>query len=152
MLQLTRKADYGLRLLIEVAAHTQATVRTADVARRQQMPYQFLRKVVQTLVASGLLLSERGGQGGLSLPRPAETISMWDVVSAFGSPSLNRCTSDPPRCDRRDQCPVYSVWLQAQKEVERVLGAVSVADMVRRQAALDRGEPQQEAIPAGSDR
>ncbi|NIQ77055.1 MAG: Rrf2 family transcriptional regulator, partial [Anaerolineae bacterium] len=60
MMELTRKADYALRLMVEVGVRSQGAVRTSDVARRQGIPYEFLRKVVQELVAEGLLISRRG--------------------------------------------------------------------------------------------
>jgi Rrf2 family protein len=144
MLQLTRQADYGLRLTLEVAAHGEGLVRTAEVARRQQISYQFLRKVAQILVSKGFLMSERGVGGGLTLARPAEEITVLDLVRVFGSPSLNRCTSDPPRCDRRALCAVYPVWAEAQNQVEQVLSGARLSDMVERQAALDRGRPEPE--------
>ena len=133
MLQLTRKADYGLRLMVEVAAHDDGAITTAEVARRQQIPYPFLRKVVKTLVGNGLLVSERGLHGGLSLARPATTISILDIVRAFHSLGLNRCTVDPPCCDRRSFCPAFPVWAEAQQEVERVLSRARVSDLVQRQ-------------------
>ncbi len=149
MLQLTRQGDYGLRLMLEVGASAGATITTAEVARRQQMPYEFVRKVAQALVSTGLLASERGSRGGLTLRRPAESITVLDIVNAFGPPSLNRCTADPPTCDRRDICPVHPVWLEAQKEVERVLGAAKLSDLVKRKATLDDSGTEPGAIPAG---
>ena len=131
MLQLTRKADYGLRLMIEVGACANGPTSTAAVARRQQIPYPFLRKVVKTLVASGLLTSERGLHGGLSLGRPAADISMLDIIRAFDSLALNRCTVDPPLCDRRALCPAFPVWAEAQKQVEGTLGRARISDLVQ---------------------
>ncbi len=135
---MTRKADYAVRLMIEVSTHPDSPIGTAKVAQRQQIPYQFLRKVVQTLVSKGLIVSERGVHGGLSLARPPETITMLEVVSAFGPPGLNRCTVEPPRCERRDFCPAFPVWLLAQKEVDEVLSRTRLSDLVERQAALAR--------------
>jgi Rrf2 family protein len=137
MLQLTRKADYGIRLMLEVGAHGNGGMSTAEVARRQNIPYQFLRKVVRPLVAQGLLTSKRGQGGGLSLSRPAETITALEIVRAFGPASLNECTIDPPECDRRALCAGYGVWLEAQSSVERVLRASRLSDMVQRQASLE---------------
>ncbi len=138
MLQLTRKADYGLRLMLEVGGSPSGTTTTAEAAQRQQIPYEFLRKVAQTLVSHGLLVSERGVQGGLTLARPAETISVLDIVRAFEFPALNLCCVDPPRCDRRDICAVYPVWVEAQIEMERVLGGWRLSSLIDRQAMLDR--------------
>ncbi len=138
MLQLTRKADYGLRLMLEVGGSPSGTTTTAEAAQRQQIPYEFLRKVAQTLVSHGLLVSERGVRGGLTLARPAKTISVLDIVQVFGSPALNLCCTDPPRCDRRDTCAVYPVWAEAQRQVERALSSASLSSLIDRQAMLDR--------------
>ena len=138
MLGLTRKADYGLRLMLEVASAQRGVVRTAHVARRQQIPYQFLRKVAQTLVASGLLASERGPRGGLSLARPAQDISVLDIVGTFDAPALNRCTMAPPTCDRRDCCAVFPVWARAQAQVERILSGALLSQLALDQTARTR--------------
>ena len=138
MLQITRKADYALRLMIEVGSHGDAFIDTAEVARRQEIPYQFLRKVAQTLVSNGLLISERGQHGGLALARPSESISMLDIVCAFGAPSLNRCTLNPSNCDRRDQCAVFPVWRRIQTQLEQSLDRTLLSDLIRQQAKLQR--------------
>ena len=143
-MEITRQADYAVRLTLEAAAHGEGLVRTADVARRQQMPYEFIRKVAQILVSSGLLTSERGMRGGLSLGRPAEEISLLDIVRPFVSPALNRCTIDPPRCDRRESCAMHPVWAEAQNQFEKILSGARLSDMVERQAALNRGHPEPE--------
>ena len=86
MLQLTRKTDYGIRLMLEVGAHGNGGMSTAEVARRQEIPYQFLRKVAQTLVAQGLLASRRGStpaatwrssRRGLRRPRGLRVVARW---------------------------------------------------------------------------
>ncbi|MEE8345744.1 MAG: Rrf2 family transcriptional regulator [Dehalococcoidia bacterium] len=144
MLQLNRKADYAMRLMLEVGGSDQRVVTTAEVARRQQIPYEFLRKVAQPLVSGGLLVSERGVHGGLALARPAEEISMLDIVSTFGAPSLNRCTHDPPRCDRRSKCAVFPVWAKAQNQVDQLLGGSRLSELVERQKKLSRNEQRRE--------
>lgn len=138
MLQLSREADYALLLMLEVGAHTEGAITTPEVARRQQIPYEFLRKVARTLVRQGLLVSQRGAGAGLTLARPAEEITVLDIVRAFGSLALNRCTADPPRCDCLELCPVYPVWAEAQYEVERVLGGTRLSSLIGRQVRLDQ--------------
>ncbi len=139
MFQLSREADYALLLMLEVAGHTEGAITTAEVARRLQLPREFLRRyVARTLVRKGLLVSERGVGGGLTLARPAEKITVLDIVRAFGSLALNRCTADPPRCDCRELCPVYPVWAEAQQEVERVLGGTRLSSLIGRQVRLDQ--------------
>ncbi len=138
MLRVTRDADYALRMMLEVGARPESIVSTLEVARRQDIPYQFLRKVARTLVTSGLLRSSRGSRGGLSLARAATDISLLDIVRAFGPAALNRCTLDPPECDRWDACSAYPVWLEAQRAIDKVLLGTKLDTLVKRQAAKDR--------------
>ena len=138
MFQLTRKADYGLRLMLEVGARSGASTVTKNVAVQQDIPYQFLRKVAQTLVVKGLLASTRGSRGGLSLARPAECITALDIVAALDFPYLNRCTVDHSPCPRQNGCAVYPIWLEAQRALEGALGGVRLSDMVRRHNAFLR--------------
>ncbi len=136
MLQITKKADYAVRLMVEVAAHSGESVTTAQIAERQAMPYQFLRKVAQTLAGKGLLASERGGKGGLTLARPAEQISVLDILQALDLPPINDCAVDPDNCARREICAVYPVWFEAQREMERVLGGTALSRLVRAHRVL----------------
>ena len=137
MLRLTRRADYGLRLMIRVAGQ-RGKITVAEVASEQDIPYQLLRKVAYTLVRKQLLKGERGAGGGVSLSRPASSISLLDIVSAFQSPALNRCTTNPPSCDRRHICAAFPVWVEVQRNLESSLRQITLAYLARRQVELTR--------------
>ena len=143
MLELTKKADYALRLMVEVAAG-EGSLSTAEVAHREDIPHQFLRKVAQDLVASGLLTSSRGARGGLSLAHPAETISLLEIVRAVDRPMVSKCVVDPGACNRRHRCVVYPVWRRIQQEMERAMEQVLLSDLAERHRMTVRpaGDPQ----------
>lgn len=132
MHQLTRKADYGLRLMLEAGAAGGALVTVGSVAQREKIPYQFLRQAARTLHAKGLLTTSRGPHGGVRLARTADTISVLDVADAFGGIALNACTAVPPKCDRRDVCAAFPAWVRAQAATERVLAETSLGSLLRR--------------------
>jgi len=136
MLQITKKADYAVRLMVEVGSHSGRAITTAEVAQRQDIPYQFLRKVARTLANRGLLISERGGKGGLTLARASEEISVLDILRALDLPPINDCSVDPDNCPRREICAVFPVWFEAQREIERVFGAARLSKLVRAHRAL----------------
>jgi Rrf2 family protein len=140
MLQITRKADYAVRLMMVVAADGSAT--TAQVARREDIPYQFLRKVAHALVAAGLLTGEKGGKGGLALARSADDITVLDVLNAIDELAVNDCTVTPDSCARRALCGAYPFWLEAQREMERVLARTPIARIARAHLALKAGMEQ----------
>ena len=139
MLQITKRADYAVRLMVVVAAHRGTPITTAEIARRERIPYQFLRKVAQELAGRGLLVSERGGRGGLSLAREAEAISVLDIMRALDAPPINDCSIQPDGCVRRGSCAVFPVWFEAQREIDRVLEGARLSKLVRAHRVLHLG-------------
>ena len=148
MLRVSRQTDYGLRLMVEIASDDRGPIATIEVAKRQDIPYQFLRKVARSLVAAGLLVSERGTGGGLSLARPPNSITMLDMVDSLDTVALNDCTVVPPRCDRRDRCAVFPVWARLQASVEGALGGITLSELATNQAKISRAQMARTALTA----
>lgn len=132
MLELTKKADYAIRLMVEIAASTESSLTTSEVASREEIPYQFLRKVAHDLVAADLLTSTRGSHGGLSLAHPAQTISLLEIVRAVDEPAVSKCITDPASCKRRSRCVIYPVWRRLQRELESAMETVLLSDLAER--------------------
>jgi Rrf2 family transcriptional regulator, iron-sulfur cluster assembly transcription factor len=126
MLQISRRTDYAIRLMLEVASS--GKVSTAEAARRQDISYPFARKVASQLASKGLLTGSRGNGGGLMLARPASEISVLDILNSIEETNLNACI-DPAICPRRGICAVYPVWLHAQRALEGVLSSHSLASL-----------------------
>jgi Rrf2 family protein len=74
------------------------------------------------LSLSGLVNTQRGAGGGVSLARPAAEISLLEVVEAIDGPvRLNRCAFEPGACPRDSFCPVHGIWAKAQAELTGLL-------------------------------
>jgi len=124
-MQITRQADYAVRavlFLAKIGPETRAA--TSQIALEQQIPPSFLAKIVSQLSVAGLLQTSRGARGGVSLARPAEAISILDVVEAIDGPILlNECVGGNGACNFGDDCPMKPVWCDAQLElVQRLKG------------------------------
>ncbi len=132
-MQITRSADYAVRAMVDIADRTRTEVvraRTHMVAQRQDIPPALLAKLVPLLVRAGLLDSQRGARGGLSLARPSSEISMLEIVEAIEGPiAVNRCTATPVQCDKVDHCAIHPVWQQAQDYLVHLLKMTSLADL-----------------------
>jgi len=101
-----------------------------DIGRAQEIPESFLAKILQSLVHAGLAVSQRGAHGGFALARPAEQITMRDVIEAVDGPiSVNLCTLDPEECKRSSTCEVHKAWLRAQEQLMDVLGGVTLKSL-----------------------
>jgi Rrf2 family protein len=101
-----------------------------DIGQAQEIPESFLAKILQILVHAGLAVSQRGAHGGFALARPAEQITMRDVIEAVDGPiSVNLCTLDPEECERSGNCEVHKAWLRAQEQLMDVLGGVTLSSL-----------------------
>ncbi len=139
MLEITRQADYALRAAAEVARLPYGDrAPTAAIATRQQIPLPFLAKIVSQLVVRGILEATRGASGGVSLARPAETITMLEIVEAIDGPiMINRCTRDPSVCELSVACPFCEIFTEAQEQIVSRLGGTTLADIVARVEQLE---------------
>lgn len=133
-MQLTRAADYALRVMIYLAGFPPGVrVSRTELAETTGCPEQFLSKVLQHLTRAGLVISHRGNSGGFELPEARAGASVLDVVQAVEGPlRLNLCLEHSEACERQSWCPVYSVWEQAQQAMNGVLSAASIRDLAQR--------------------
>jgi Rrf2 family cysteine metabolism transcriptional repressor len=134
-MKLSTKGRYGTRALLDVAMHQgDSPVQLKDIAERQQISLSYLEHLIAPLVAAGMLRSSRGARGGISLGRPAENISLIDVVRALeGSVAPVECVDDPAKCSRADSCVTRDLWIETKRAMESVLESTTLADLVQRQ-------------------
>lgn len=128
-MRLTREGDYAVRVMIDLAAHVgDRPVPRASIQVRQDVPPAYLAKIVQTLARAGLVRTQPGARGGVSLTVSPETITVRRVIEAVEGPiALNRCVTNPSGCARDSFCPAHPVWLRVQALLTRELDAVTIA-------------------------
>ncbi|HEU5300252.1 MAG TPA: Rrf2 family transcriptional regulator [bacterium] len=130
-MEITRQADYAVRIVLDLAGHDgNGVVRSDDVARRQLVPRAYFTKVVQALVRGGLVRTLRGARGGIQLARDPGRITLRQVVEAVEGPiRLNRCLLVPGECALERACPAHPVWERIQEALVREMNGVTVAEM-----------------------
>lgn len=130
-MQITRASDYAVRVMIHLAGLPPgSTVQQSALSKATDVSGHFLSKVLQQLVRSRLIRSQRGSGGGYALAVAANSVSLLDVVQAIEGPvRLNQCIEEGPSCDRKEWCPAHRVWAEAQAAVVNVLGAASMAHL-----------------------
>ncbi|PSH04429.1 MAG: Rrf2 family transcriptional regulator [Acidobacteria bacterium] len=131
-MQLTRAADYAVRVMIHLASQPEgAVVPKAVLAREAEAPESFLSKILQSLARAGFIQTRRGVVGGFSLlPRGARA-SLLDVVETIDGPiALNVCVASDADCHRSAGCPAHAVWARAQSAMLSVLREAKIAEMV----------------------
>jgi len=117
----------------------------SQIASAEQLPGNYLAKILQDLAKGGIVRSHRGAKGGFSLARPMEQITLKQIIEAIEGPiALLRCLAPWEGCDRMDTCPIYPVLASAQNQLVAVLEATTLADLVKGDEAQPVGEIDQD--------
>jgi Rrf2 family protein len=108
MLRLSKKADYALMAMKHLALRADAGSASArEIAEKYDIPVELMAKVLQRLARQGLLASHQGTRGGYQLSRPAQAISLADVIQAIDGPlTMTACSTGDDRCDQFQRCSV----------------------------------------------
>jgi len=141
-MQLTRAADYAVRVMIHLAGLPAGTrVSRSELSAAAECPEQFLCKVLQNLTRAGLVVSHRGNTGGFELEELHRNASVLEVVEAVeGQIRLNICLANDHACNRQAWCPAHSVWQDAQNAMVSVLRESTITELAER-AKISRPSP-----------
>jgi Rrf2 family protein len=118
--------------MIRLARHPkgEALALIPQIARAEGISAGLLARAFQKMARAGLVETQRGAAGGVSLGRPADEISLRDIVEAVEGPvELNRCLSLRNPCANAKLCPLSAVWREAQEKMLEVLGKVTLAQV-----------------------
>ena len=136
-MQLTRAADYAVRVMVHMAGLPPGTrASRSELAEAVECPEQFLSKVLQSLTRGGLMVSHRGNTGGFELPGAHRDATLLEVVEAMeGRIRLNVCLTSEHCCTRQAWCPAHDVWAEAQASLVAVLQKAKIGKLADRAAA-----------------
>ena len=132
-MKLSTKGRYGLRALIDLAQYgEQEAVSIQSISARQQISDSYLEQLVRKLKKAGLVTSVRGAQGGYRLARPAEEISVGDVLRALeGSIEAVSCQEgENPSCVGKDLCVARFVWQKVNKSIQETVDSIMISQLV----------------------
>ena len=129
-MRVSAKADYAIRAAVELAAAGDGPVKGDRIAKAQGIPPNFLENILADLRNAGIVGSRRGAEGGYWLARPAEDVSLADVIRAVDGPLAN------VRGVRSDQLEyegsakaLADVWIAVRASLRGVLEHVTLADV-----------------------
>lgn len=129
-MRVSQRLDYTVRALTSLAARPQGQfVAAGDIADELVLPRRFVEQQFTLLARAGIVECRRGAGGGCALARPAESVTVADVVRA-----LQRAILDVPHVTGS---AVSEMWMAASDELEATLSRTTLADLAARQADLD---------------
>ncbi|MEA2119922.1 SUF system Fe-S cluster assembly regulator [Halovibrio sp. HP20-50] len=130
MLKLSRLTDYAAVVMAQIARHSQASHAAADLADAVQLPHPTVSKTLKMLVRAGLLVSQRGVQGGYRLARPASQITAADIIAAIEGPvAMTECSQAEGDCELVATCSVADNWQRVSLAMRTLLESVTLAHL-----------------------
>jgi Rrf2 family protein len=134
LVRISKHEEYGLRVVTRLARNGgQLNIR--ELAEHEGLPETTIAKVVARLRGAGLLTAERGRNGGYSLHRPADQVTLAQVVEAFGDRIFDQefCTRMSPgaSCTHHADCGLKPMWRGLGAVIGNFLAGYTVDDLVR---------------------
>ncbi|HEY5715535.1 MAG TPA: SUF system Fe-S cluster assembly regulator [Psychromonas sp.] len=131
MLRVNKLTDYGSVILACMASRPDETMSAASLARDVLLPLATVRKLLKILVKSGLLCSSLGKQGGYQLARPAEEISVAEIIDVLeGVITLTECSMGKGICRIEGNCEIRHNWQGLNQILQQSLRQVSLQEML----------------------
>ncbi len=131
-MRVSAKADYAIRAAVELAAAGDGPVKGERIAQAQEIPSNFLENILADLRNAGIVASRRGADGGYWLARPAEEVSLADVIRAVDGPLANvRGVRSEQVAYQGSAASLREVWVAVRASLRSVLENVTLADLAR---------------------
>ena len=130
-MKISARADYAVRAAAVLASAPAGTlVKGEHVAREQGIPLEFLENILRAMRVGGIVVAQRGTDGGYALSRPADEITVAEVLDAVEGPLAG--VSRTPLEDLSYPGPaarLVDVWIAMRASMRAVLGSVTLADL-----------------------
>ena len=130
-MRVSAKADYAVRAMVQLAAAGEGPVKAEQLSQAQEIPAKFLENIMIDLRRAGLVRSQRGSEGGYWLARPADEITIADVMRAVEGPLANvrgHAAEELAYPGAAEQ--LRDVWVAVRASLRSVLETVTLADVV----------------------
>jgi Rrf2 family protein len=129
-MRVSAKADYAVRATVELAARDGGPVKRDELAAAQEIPGGFLENILLDLRQADVIHSQRGPEGGYWLARPAEQVTVADVVRAVEGPLASVRGERPGALTFQGTArPLEELWVAVRASLRSVLESVTLADL-----------------------
>ena len=130
-MEVSVKGEYALRAVFDLACHeSEEPIKIAKIAERQQIPQKFLELILSQLKQGGFLGSRRGADGGYFLARPADQISVGDILRHIDGPIAP--SRRMQQGEAAEDSPFPELWERVERALSSVVDRTTFSDMVTR--------------------
>ncbi|MEX0621340.1 MAG: Rrf2 family transcriptional regulator [Solirubrobacterales bacterium] len=129
-MRVSAKTDYAVRAAVELASSPEGPVKGEHLAEAQDIPLQFLEHILLDLKHAGIVRARRGAKGGYWLAKPAEEVTLAEVIRSVEGPIANVQSAPPESISYRGSAShLQPVWIAMRASLREVLENVTLADL-----------------------
>lgn len=133
-MRITQESDYALRIVTALAL-ANGTVDAGTLSAETSVTPRFTLKILHKLVRGGIVSSSKGANGGYRLLRPAEQLTMKDVIEEIEGPIIiARCLHSHEDCSQsgmtKSECRYHHIFREVSSQVAQTFGAICIADVI----------------------
>lgn len=135
-MKLSTRTRYGLRILLQIALDSEknSSVRGKDIAAKQDISEAYLEQIMIPLKSNEFVKTVRGCKGGYALNKPAEDITVLDMIKIFeGNVDLVRCYDEKGlKCSKKEFCVASEVWGHLTAVLAKEAGKIKLSELVEK--------------------
>ena len=126
-MQISKKSQYGLRAMVYLAKKNgKEFFPLKDISEKENIPFDFLEKIMSELEKRNLVKAKKGVQGGYILARKPKKITAKDIVSVLE----NTIAVDCSFCGKSRKCLTKNVWRKIDLAINKTLRAITLEDLI----------------------
>lgn len=130
---LTKDAEYAIRALLALAKGRDVFLSVRDISKSQDIPYQFLRRVLQKLIKQKLVKSREGAGGGFRINKNPDAIDVVDIIKIFqGNIRFSDCMFRKQLCRNRSTCVLRKEIKRIEELVDKKFRGISIGVLLKR--------------------
>jgi Rrf2 family protein len=154
--RVTTLAEYGVICALHLAKRAaEGPITGREIAERERLPGDYVEQILLRLRRADIIRSTRGARGGYALARPADAISIRDVIEASEMTTFDlHCVTHPveeERCSSSHNCSIRPVWMLLQRKIDDVLQSVHLSDLLLDESEVRTRVGLTEPVPAAAD-
>jgi Rrf2 family protein len=129
-MRISAKEDYAVRAALQLALADGGPLKREQIAQAQEIPTAFLQNILIELRHAEIVEAQRGRDGGFRLARPAEEITVADIVRAVSGPLATIRGVRPPAVEYNEAAePLKEVWVALRTNIRSILEHVTLANL-----------------------
>ena len=129
---LTKEADYAARALVMLSKKQNEFVGAAKIAKDQNIPEYFLKRILQKLIKSGYLIAKEGAQGGVKLAQNPSKIKLFDLITLFkGNLNITNCIFRKKLCSNSSTCIIRKKMRGIENKISKELRTITIAKLIK---------------------